>query len=100
MDVFELFIAEVIFLHTLIRLSLPLCQNITNMTPVVSNIDLNPNARLGAKICYDFLTAGKCRREKKNGVCYYRHLPENHIQAIIDRIRSGRVGMVNDDDGR
>ena len=87
------FIAETVFLNTLIELSSSFCPHPDEMTPVVSNVELNPYARDNAKICYDFLNGGKCRREKKNGLCYYRHLPDNHIQSIIERIRSGRVGM-------
>lgn len=86
-------VAETVFLNNLIKLSAPFCPHISEMTPVVSNVELNPHARENAKICYDFLNGGKCRREKKNGLCYYRHLPENHIQSIVERIRSGRVGM-------
>ena len=80
-----------------ILLHLSINYDITKCNPrvAIANVELNSNAQYGAKLCYDFLNSGKCRREKKHGSCAYRHLPENHIHAIIERIRSGKVGGVS-----
>lgn len=78
-------------LHILLRLSSYYDISKCNPQIAVSNVDLNASATPDAKLCYDFLNSGKCRREKKHGSCSYRHLPLNHIHAIIERIRSGKV---------
>ena len=80
-----------------ILLHLSTNYDITKCNPrvAIANVELNSNAQYGAKLCYDFLNSGKCRREKKHGSCAYRHLPEDHIHAIIERIRSGKVGGVS-----
>lgn len=50
----------------------------------------NPNADPSADLCLDFLNTGKCNRPA--GSCRYRHVLSNHIEAAVDRIRSGKVG--------
>lgn len=85
------FLAGSDFLQSLLHLSSYYDISKCNPQIAIANVDLNPNADRSAKLCYDFLNTGKCRREKKHGCCAYRHLPENHIHAIIERIRSGKV---------
>ena len=53
--------------------------------------ELNPFAQPNAKLCYDFLNFGHCKREERTGSCKYRHLAPDHIDAVMDRIFSGKV---------
>ena len=53
--------------------------------------DLNPNALPNARLCYDFLNTGKCKRDAAGEVCRFRHLPPDHIDAIVDKIRNGKM---------
>lgn len=55
-------------------------------------VDLNPNAPPDARLCYDFLNSGVCKREQLSGICRFRHLPADHIETIVDKIRNGKVG--------
>ena len=53
-------------------------------------VDLNPNAPPDARLCYDFLNSGVCKREV-SGICRFRHLPADHIETIVDKIRNGKA---------
>ena len=54
-------------------------------------VDLNPNAPPDARLCYDFLNSGVCRREQTAGICRFRHLPVDHVETVVDKIRNGKV---------
>ena len=54
-------------------------------------VDLNPNAPPDARLCYDFLNSGVCKREQTAGICRFRHLPIDHVETIVDKIRNGKV---------
>ena len=54
-------------------------------------IDLNPDAPPTARLCYDYLNQGRCKRTEKGEVCRFRHLPADHIDAVVDKIRNGKM---------
>lgn len=54
-------------------------------------VDLNPNAPPDARLCYDFLNSGVCKREQTAGICRFRHLPVDHVETVVDKIRNGKV---------
>lgn len=62
-------------------------------------VDLNPNAQPDARLCYDFLNSGVCKREQTAGICRFRHLPVDHVETIVDRIRNGKVKEREKDEG-
>lgn len=53
--------------------------------------DLNPNAPANARLCYDYLNTGKCKRDMAGEICRFRHLPPNHIDSVVDKIRNGKM---------
>ena len=63
---------------------------------VCNHVELNPFAEPDAQLCYDFLNTGECRRPA--GMCRFRHVCSDHIEAVVDRIRSGKVGFPRDCD--
>lgn len=82
-----------LFLARLLSLSSSLDFNSLHITVVCSNCELNPHADLGASLCYDYLNFGYCKHEYLTGICNYRHVPNNHIDAVVDRMQSGKVGV-------
>ena len=56
---------------------------------VCNHVELNPFAERDAQLCYDFLNTGQCRRPA--GMCRFRHVCSDHIEAVVDRIRSGKM---------
>ena len=56
---------------------------------VCNHVELNPHAEADAQLCYDFLNTGECKRPA--GMCRFRHVCSDHIEAVVDRIRSGKV---------
>ena len=53
--------------------------------------DQNPHSGKDARLCYDYLNTGVCKREQMNGVCRFRHLAPNSIESVVDKIRNGKV---------
>ncbi|KAM7456344.1 hypothetical protein BLSTO_02894 [Blastocystis sp. subtype 1] len=61
--------------------------------------EFNPDAYLGAKLCFEFMNKGvsampvritrSCERQRNGSVCHFRHLSPNHPEAIADRFQSG-----------
>ena len=41
-----------------------------------------------SRICFPFLNSGSCAR---GNLCKFRHLPQDHPDAIADRVRTGHV---------
>ena len=60
---------------------------------ICTSIELNPHALANAELCYDYLNSGTCQREMA-GICKYRHLPPDHIDAIVDQMISGKVDIM------
>ena len=74
--------------------SVPITSGRLSKYPVLmtcTSYELNLHAQPHAQLCYDFLNNGYCRHER-SGVCNYRHLPTDHIDAVIDAIFAGKVG--------
>lgn len=53
--------------------------------------DQNPHSGKNARLCYDYLNTGVCKREQMNGICRFRHLAPNNIESVVDKIRNGKV---------
>lgn len=78
-------------LHHLLKISQSYDFSQVSPTMICTNNELNPYAQPNAKLCYDFLNFGYCKRENRTGSCKYRHLAPDHIDAVMDRIFSGKV---------
>ncbi len=53
--------------------------------------DQNPHSGKNARLCYDYLNTGVCKREQMNGICRFRHLAPNNIEIVVDKMRNGKV---------
>ena len=53
--------------------------------------DQNPHSGKNARLCYDYLNTGVCKREQMNGICHFRHLAPNNIESVVDKIRNGKM---------
>ena len=62
---------------------------------ICTSYELNPHAASDAELCYDYLNNGECQREMAVGMCRYRHLPPDHIDAIVDQMVCGRVCFID-----
>lgn len=78
-------------LHHLLMISQSFDLSQLSPAMICTNNELNPFAQPTAKLCYDFLNFGYCKRENRTGSCKYRHLAPDHIDAVMDRIFSGKV---------
>ena len=78
-------------LHHLLMISQSFSLSQLSPAMLCTNNELNPFAQPTAKLCYDFLNFGYCKRENRTGSCKYRHLAPDHIDAVMDRIFSGKV---------
>lgn len=58
---------------------------------ICNSKDLNPNSGTNARLCYDYLNTGVCKREQTTGVCHFRHLGPDNIDCVVDKIRNGKV---------
>lgn len=63
---------------------------------ICTSIELNTHALPNAEVCNDYMNKGSCQREM-DGFCTYRHLPSDHIEIIVDKIKCGMVciGIAN-----
>ena len=52
----------------------------------------NTNALPSSRMCYDYYLTQKCKHQKLSGICRYRHLPPNHIEAVVTMMLTGKVG--------
>lgn len=76
-----------------VLLALSQKHDLSGLTAVMecNRVELNASADPDAQLCYDFLNTGECRRPA--GTCRFRHLSTDHIEAVVDRMRSGKVGF-------
>jgi len=54
--------------------------------------DAEGDAACSLRICFPFLNHGRCDR---GSACRFRHLPQDHPDAIADRVRTGHVGKLS-----
>lgn len=54
--------------------------------------EFNTNALPSSNMCYDYYLTRECKHQKLLGICRYRHLPPNHIEAVITMMLTGKVG--------
>ena len=52
--------------------------------------DGTPQDSSSARICFPFLNHGKCNHEN----CRFRHLPQDHPDAVADRMRTGAYDKI------
>lgn len=81
-------------LRVLLALSSKFDLNLLNLVMICNSVEHNPNASINARLCYDFLNTGVCKRESSTGICKFRHVLHDHIDAVIDKIRNGKVGFM------
>ena len=81
-----------------VLLALSQKHDLSGLTAVMecNRVELNASADPDAQLCYDFLNTGECRRPA--GTCRFRHLSTDHIEAVVDRMRSGKVGFKRAED--
>ena len=79
-------------LQYLLSVSLPIDFSKYPLLMTCTSYELNLHAPPHAQLCYDFLNYGYCQYERTAGVCNYRHLPADHIDAVVDAIFAGKVG--------
>ena len=75
----------------LLALSSKFDLSMLSLVMVCNSVEHNPNASINARLCYDFLNTGVCKRESSAGICKFRHVLQDHIDAVIDKIRNGKV---------
>lgn len=55
-----------------------------HLTPCSEN-EVNPFSNPQEKLCYDFQNHGFCKRNQDGKICRFRHLLQDHKDAIRDR---------------
>ena len=62
-----------------------------SLAPVGDDPSLNYPPAEEARICFPFLNHGQCAR---GSLCKFRHLDQDHPDAIADRVRTGYTNRI------
>lgn len=57
-----------------------------HLSPCSKN-EVNPFSSPQEKLCYDFQNHGFCKRNQEGKICRFRHLLQEHADAVRDRRR-------------
>lgn len=53
--------------------------------------DVNPNAPANARLCYDYLNTGKCKRDMAGEILSFSSFATKSYCSVVDKIRNGKM---------